>query len=198
MCNAGEIRYGMDAMFTTVANCGIIEAEVTAVIKRELALQKQKFDSAPETQDQTTLALSRPSPLPATAGLTSSVFPPNFTPIFPLRQNLVSLTFNVTRLQSRNPRVCKRLQRIFAMLTKERKEAKEVLWEFLGFDDDDGDEVGIFAKVLMLRNWLEKCLEYLQSKPPPAQVSTVWCAPAVPCLSRAPNTAACLAWRVAG
>jgi hypothetical protein len=92
----------------------------------------------------------------------------------------------------------RRLKRIFAMLAKERKEAKEVLWEFLGFDDDAGDEVEIFAKVLMLRNWLEKCLEYLQSKPPPAQVSTVWCAPAVPCLSRAPNTAACLAWRVAG
>jgi hypothetical protein len=166
--------------------------------KRELALQKQKFDSAPETQDQTTLALSRPSPPPATAGFTSSVFPPNFTPIFPLRQNLVSLTFNVTKLQPRNPRVWRRLWRIFAMLAKERKEAKEVLWEFLGFDDDAGDEVEIFAKVLMLRNWLEKCLEYLQSKPPPAQVSTVWCAPAVPCLSRAPNTAACLAWRVAG
>ena len=105
MRNDGEIRNGMDAMFTTVANCGIIEAEVTAMTKRELVLQKQKFDSAPETQDQTTLALSRPSPLPATAGLTSSVFSPNFTPIFPLRQNLVSLTFNVARLQPRNPRV---------------------------------------------------------------------------------------------
>jgi hypothetical protein len=136
-----------------------------------------------------------PPPPKPTGGLT--VFPANASKILPLQQSLVTLAFNAAKLQPRNPRVWKRLQRIFAMLAKERKEAKEVLWEFLGLDDA-GDEVGIFAKVLMLRNWLEKCLEYLQSKPPPAQVSTVWCAPAVPCLSRAPNTAACLAWRVAG
>jgi len=84
------------------------------------------------------------------------------------------------------------------MLAKERKEVKEMLWEFLGLEGDDGDEVGVGVRVLMLQNWLKKCLEHLKYNPPPAQVSTVWCAPAVPCLSRAPNTAACLAWRVAG
>ena len=198
MCNAGEIRYGMDAMFTTVANCGIIEAEVTAVIKRELALQKQKFDSAPETQDQTTLALSRPSPLPATAGLTSSVFPPNFTPIFPLRQNLVSLTFNATKSQPRNPRVWKFLRRIFAMLTKERKDA---LQEFLRLSDKIGKEVVIQPKVQRLREDLaekEKKRRKLTEKPPPDLSCVVWLLGVVPAFLRAPNTAACLAWRVAG
>ena len=131
-----------------------------------------------------------------TGGFTT--FPDSATKIFVLPQNMLTLAFHATKLQPTNFQVWKRLRRIFAMLAKECKEAKEVLWEFLGFEDDDGDEVGIFAKVLMLRNWLEKCLGYLQGKPPPAQVSTVWCAPAVPCLSRAPNTAACLAWRVAG
>ncbi|MCC6037584.1 MAG: hypothetical protein LM632_05185 [Armatimonadetes bacterium] len=158
--------------------------------KRELVIQKQKIDSAPETQDQTTLALSCPSPPPATAGLTSSVFPPNFTPIFPLRQNLVSLTFNVTRLQLRNPRVWKRLQRIFAMLAKERKEAKEVLWEFLGFDDDDGDEVEICAKVLLMQRWFEERFAYFCEKPPPNTASNAWLSAVVPRLRRAPSSAA--------
>jgi len=136
-----------------------------------------------------------PPPKP-TGGLTA--FPDNAPKIFVLPQNTLTLAFNATKLQLHSPRIWRRLKRIFAMLAKERKEAKEALMEFLGLKGDDSDEVGIFAKVLMLRNWLEKCLEYLQNKPPPAQVSTVWCAPAVPCLSRAPNTAACLAWRVAG
>jgi len=95
--------------------------------KRELALQEQKFDNAPEIQDPITLALSRPSPPPATAGFTSSIFPPSFPPIFPLPQNSVTLAFNTTKLQLRNPRVWKRLRRILAMLAKERKETKEVL-----------------------------------------------------------------------
>jgi hypothetical protein len=158
--------------------------------KRELELQKQKFDSAPETQDQTTLALSRPSPRPATAGFTSSVFPPNFTPIFSLRQNLVSLTFNVTKLQPRNPRVWRRLWRIFAMLAKERKEAKEVLWEFLGFEDDDGDEVEICAKVLLLQRWFGERFAYFCEKPPPNKTSNAWLSAAVPRLRRAPSSAA--------
>jgi len=145
-----------------------------------------------------------PSPIPLVSSFAppppkfTGGFPANASKIFPLPQNSLTLLFNLLKLQPQNFGVWRRLKRIFAMLAKECKEAKEVLWEFLGFEDDDGDEVGIFAKVLMLRNWLEKCLGYLQSKPPPAQVSTVWCAPAVPCLSRAPNTAACLAWRVAG
>jgi hypothetical protein len=135
------------------------------------------------------------SPPPKPTG--GAAFPDNAPKIFALPQNTLTLVFHATKLQPTNSQVWRRLHRIFAIFAKERKEAKEVLWEFLGLDDT-GDEVGIFAKVLMLRNWLEKCLEYLQSKPPPARVSTVWCAPAVLCLSRAPNKAACLAWRVAG
>jgi hypothetical protein len=183
-------------VFTTTANCGIIEVEVTTMTKRELALQKQKFDSAPETQDQTTLALSRPSPPPATAGFTSSVFPPNFTPIFPLRQNLVSLTFNVTRLQPQNSRVWKRLRRIFAMLSKERKEAKEALMEFLGFDDDDGDEIEICAKVLLPQRWFEERFVCFCEKPPPNTASNAWLSAVVPRLRRAPSNAAL--WRCVG
>jgi hypothetical protein len=120
-------------------------------------------------------------------------FPANASTIFPLPQNLLTLLFNLLKLQPQNLGIWRRLKRIFAMLAKERKEAKEVLWEFLGLEGDDGDEVEICTKVLLMQNWLEKCLEYLLSKPPPAQVSTVWCIPAVPRLSRAPNTAAC--WR---
>ena len=125
-------------------------------------------------------------------------FPTNASRIFPLPQNSLTLLFNLLKLQPQNLGMWRRLKRIFAMLAKERKEAKEVLWEFLGLEGDDGDEVEICTKVLLMQNWLEKCLEYLLSKPPPAQVSTVWCIPAVPRLIRAPNTAACLAWRVAG
>jgi hypothetical protein len=136
-----------------------------------------------------------PPPQP-TGGFTT--FPDSATKIFVLPQNMLTLAFHATKLQPTNFQAWKRLRRIFAMLAKERKEAKDALWEFLGLEDDDDDEVGICAKVLMMQNWLKKCLEYLQSKPPPAQVSTVWCALAVPRLSRAPNMAACLAWRVAG
>jgi hypothetical protein len=132
------------------------------------------------------------SPPPKLTGGVSA-FPDNATKIFLLPQNRVSLAFNATKSQLCNPRIWRRLKRIFAMLAEERKEAKEVLWEFLGLEGDDGDEVEICTKVLLMQNWLEKCLEYLLSKPPPAQVSTVWCIPAVPRLSRAPNTAAC--WR---
>jgi len=166
--------------------------------ERETVWTRQ-HDCGHDKRDTSPIPLVPPfaSPPPELSGGVLA-FPHNATKIFPLKQNSLSLAFHATKLQPTNSQVWKRLRRIFAMLTKERKEVKEVLWEFLGFDDDDGDEVGICAKVLMLRNWLEKCLEYLQSKPPPAQVSTVWCAPAVPCLSRAPNTAACLAWRVAG
>jgi hypothetical protein len=163
--------------------------------EREVVLVRQ-YNYGHEKQNTSPIPLvpSFASPPPKFTG----GFPANASKIFPLPQNSLTLLFNLLKLQPQNFGMWRRLKRIFAMLAKERKEAKEVLWEFLGFDDDAGDEVEIFAKVLMLRNWLEKCLEYLQSKPPPAQVSTVWCAPAVPCLSRAPNTAACLAWRVAG
>jgi len=137
------------------------------------------------------------SPPPNSSGGVSA-FPHNATKIFPLKQNSLSLAFHATKSQPHNPRIWRQLKRIFAILAKEHKEAKEVLREFLGLEDDVSDEVGIYAKVLMMQNWLKKCLEYLKSKPPPARVSTVWCVFAIPRLSRAPNMAACLAWRVAG
>jgi hypothetical protein len=132
-----------------------------------------------------------PPPEP-TGGFTA--FPASAPQIFPLQQSLVTLAFNATKLQPQNSRVWKRLQRIFAMLGKERKEAREVLWEFLGFDDDDGDEVGICAEVLMLRKWFEEWILCFGRKSPPNKVSAAWIFAAIPRLLRAPNP--CL--RVAG
>jgi hypothetical protein len=82
------------------------------------------------------------------------------------------------------------------MLAKERKEAKEVLWEFLGFDDDAGDEVEICAKVLVLQRWFEERFAYFCEKPPPNKTSNTWLFAIVPRLSRAPNDAAL--WRCVG
>ena len=80
------------------------------------------------------------------------------------------------------------------MLAKERKEAKEALIEFLGFDDDAGDEVGICAEVLMLRKWFEEWILCFGMKSSPNKVSAAWMFVAIPRLLRAPNP--CL--RVAG
>jgi hypothetical protein len=123
-------------------------------------------------------------------------FPHNATKIFPLKQNSLSLAFHATRLQPHSPRIWRRLKRIFAMLAKERKEAKEVLWEFLGFDDDAGDEVEICAKVLVLQRWFEERFAYFCEKPPPNKTSNTWLFAIVPRLSRAPNDAAL--WRCVG
>jgi hypothetical protein len=82
------------------------------------------------------------------------------------------------------------------MLAKERKEAKEVLWEFLGFDDDAGDEVEICAKVLLMQRWFEERFAYFCEKPPPNTTSNAWLSAAVPRLHRAPNNAAL--WRCVG
>jgi hypothetical protein len=84
----------------------------------------------------------------------------------------------------------RRLKRIFAMLAKERKEVKEVLWEFLGFDDDDGDEVEICAKVLLMQRWFEERFAYFCEKPPPNTASNAWLSAVVPRLRRAPSSAA--------
>ena len=132
-----------------------------------------------------------PPPEP-TGGFTA--FPANAPQIFPLQQSLVTLAFNATKLQPQNPRVWMRLQRIFAMLAKERKEAKEVLWEFLGFDDDAGDEVGVGVRVLMLPKWFKKWILRFDAKSPPHDISAAWVCAVVPRLRRAPNP--CL--RVAG
>ena len=76
------------------------------------------------------------------------------------------------------------------MLLKERKEAKEALMEFLGFDDDVGDEVGICAEVLMLRKWFEKWIWRLDAKSPPHDISAAWMFAVIPRLRRAPDNAA--------
>ena len=73
------------------------------------------------------------------------------------------------------------------MLAKERKEAKEALMEFLGFDDDDGDEVRICAEVLMLRKWFEEWILRFGRKSPPNKVSAAWMFATIPRLLRAPN-----------
>jgi hypothetical protein len=121
-------------------------------------------------------------------------FPDSATKIFALPQNTLTLAFHATKLQPTNSQVWKRLQRIFVMLAKERKEAKEVLWEFLGLEDDVGDEVGICAEVLVLRKWFEEWILCFGRKSPPNKVSAAWMFAAIPRLLRAPNP--CL--RVAG
>jgi hypothetical protein len=128
-----------------------------------------------------------PPPKP-TGGLTA--FPDSATKIFVLPQNTLTLAFNATKSQLCNPRIWRRLKRIFAMLAKERKEAKEVLWEFLGFDDDDGDEVEICAKVLLMQRWFEERFAYFCEKPPPNTASNAWLSAVVPRLRRAPSSAA--------
>jgi len=79
-------------------------------------------------------------------------------------------------------------------LTKERKEAKETLWEFLGLEDDGDNEVGVRTKVLMLRKWFEEWILRFDAKSPPHDISAAWMFAVVPRLRRAPDD--CL--RVAG
>jgi hypothetical protein len=133
-----------------------------------------------------------PPPKP-TGGLTA--FPDSATKIFVLPQNTLTLAFNATKSQLCNPRIWRRLKRIFAMLAKERKEAKETLWEFLGLEDD-GDEVEICAKILTIQRWFEKHFAYFCEKPPPNKASDAWLSAVVPRLCRAPNNAAL--WRCVG
>jgi hypothetical protein len=140
-----------------------------------------------------------PSPIPLVSSFAppppkfTGGFPANASKIFPLPQNSLTLLFNLLKLQPQNFGMWRRLKRIFAMLAKERKEAKEVLWEFLGFDDDAGDEVEIFAKVLMLRNWFEEWILWF-TKSPPHDISAAWVCAVVLRLRRAPD----LCLRVAG
>jgi hypothetical protein len=141
-----------------------------------------------------------PSPIPLVSSFAppppkfTGGFPANASKIFPLPQNSLTLLFNLLKLQPQNFGMWRRLKRIFAMLAKERKEAKEVLWEFLGFDDDAGDEVGICAEILMLRKWFEKWILCFDAKSPPHDISTAWMFATILRFRRAPND--CL--RVAG
>jgi hypothetical protein len=136
-------------------------------------------------------SFASPPPKP-TGG--STIFPDSATKIFVLPQNTLTLAFNATKSQPHSPRIWRRLKRIFAMLARERKEAKEVLWEFLGLEDDAGDEVGICAEVLVLRKWFEKWISCFDVKSPPHDISAAWMFAVIPRLRRAPNP--CL--RVAG
>jgi hypothetical protein len=127
-----------------------------------------------------------PPPPKPTGGLTA--FPANASKILPLQQSLVTLAFNAAKLQPRNPRVWKRLQRIFAMLARERKETKEALWKFLRLNEID-KEVIIQPKVQRLRENLaekEKKRRKFTEKPPPDLSCIAWLFGVVPALRRAP------------
>jgi hypothetical protein len=138
-------------------------------------------------------SFASPPPEP-TGGFTT--FPNDALRIFAFRQNTLSLAFNWLRSQPPNSQAWERLKRIFAMLAKEREEAKEVLREFLGFDDDDDDEVEICAKVLMMQRWFEERFVCFCEKPPPNTASNAWLSAVVPRLRRAPSSAAL--WRCVG
>jgi hypothetical protein len=130
-----------------------------------------------------------PPPKP-TGGLTA--FPDSAPKIFSFPQNLLTLQYNLLKLQPQNFGMWRRLKRIFAMLAKERKETKETLWEFLGLEDD-GDEVEICAKILTMQRFEEWFLCF-NRKSPPNEISTAWLLAEIPRFLRAPGP--CL--RVAG
>jgi hypothetical protein len=130
------------------------------------------------------LSLASPPPEP-TGG---AAFPANAPKIFSLSsQNSLTLLYNALKLQPQNFGMWRRLKRIFAMLAKERKEVKEVLWEFLGFEDDVSDEVGICTKVLVMRNWFEEWILCFGRKSPPNEISATWMFTTILRLLRAPN-----------
>jgi hypothetical protein len=113
-------------------------------------------------------------------------FPDHFPQIFRLPQNSLTLLFNATKSQPHNPRIWRRLRRIFAKLAKERKETKEALWKFLR---------EIVEKViprLKVRKWWKnltkgkKQRRKFAEKPPPLH-SDAWLLGVVPALRRAPN-----------
>jgi hypothetical protein len=125
-------------------------------------------------------------------------FPDSATKIFVLPQNTLTLAFNATKSQPHSPRIWRRLRRIFAKLTKERKEAKEALWKFLRLDEID-KEVDVQPKVQRLRENLvekEKTRRKFTEKPPPDLSCIAWLLGVAPALRRAPNSAAL--WRCVG
>jgi hypothetical protein len=155
--------------------------------EREIVLAQQ-HDCGHDKRDTSSISLVPPFASPTPPQFTGGVaFPANASAIFPLPQNSLTLLFNLLKLQPQNLGIWRRLKRIFAMLAKERKEAKEALMEFLGFDDDDGDEVRICAEVLMLRKWFEEWILRFGRKSPPNKVSAAWMFATIPRLLRAPN-----------
>jgi hypothetical protein len=155
------------------------------------AIWTRQYDYKHDKQDTSPIPLvpsfASPTPPKLTGG---AAFPDSAPKIFSLPQNSLTLLYNSLKLQPQNFGMWRRLKRIFAMLAKERKEAKEVLWEFLGFDDDDGDEVEICAKVLLMQRWFEERFAYFCEKPPPNTASNAWLSAVVPRLRRAPSSAA--------
>jgi len=160
------------------------------------AVWTQQYNYRHDKQDTSSTPLvpsfASPTPPKLTGG---AAFPDSATKIFALPQNTLTLAFHATKLQPTNSQVWRRLHRIFTIFTKERKEAKEILWEFLGFGDDDGDEVEICAKVLLLQRWFKERFVFCE-KPPPNTASNAWLSAAVPRLRRAPSSAAL--WRCVG
>jgi hypothetical protein len=133
------------------------------------------------------LPLASPTPPQPTGG---AAFPANAPQIFPLPQNSLTLAFNATKSQPRNPRVWKFLRRIFAMLTKERKDA---LREFSRLSGKIDKEIVIQPKVQGLQGDLtgkKKRQRKTTEKPPPNLNSAAWLYSVVPALRRAPSSAA--------
>jgi hypothetical protein len=159
------------------------------VTKRETT-RTQQYGCEHNKQDTSIIppvsSFASPPPKP-TGGLTA--FPNNAPKIFVLPQNTLTLAFNATKSQPCSPPTWRRLRRIFAMLTKERKDA---LREFLRLSDKIGKEVVIQPKVQRLREDLaekEKKRRKLTEKPPPDLSCVVWLLGVVPAFLRAPNTA---------
>ncbi len=124
-------------------------------------------------------------------------FPDHFPKIFPLPQNIVSLTYHLTK---HSPRSAQRWEQVRHVLQKEAmraKERKEALWKFLGLDNP---KVIIQPKVQRFWESLaekKRRQRKFTEKPPPLN-SAAWLLGVVPALRRAPTCAARLAWRVAG
>jgi hypothetical protein len=164
------------------------ERETTRIQQYNCGHNKQDTSLIPSV-----LPLASPPPEPS-GGFTT--FPNDALRIFASPQNTLSLAFNWLKLQPQNSQAWERLKRIFVMLAKERKEAKEALMEFLGFEDDVSDEVEICTKVLVMQRWFEKHFACFCEKPPPNKASDAWLSAVVPRLCRAPDTAAL--WRCVG
>jgi hypothetical protein len=161
------------------------ERETTRIQQYNRRHNKQDTSLIPSV-----LPLASPPPEPSGGFVT---FPNDALRIFAFSQSTLSLAFNWLKLQPQNSQAWERLKRIFAMLAKERKEAKETLWEFLGLEDD-GDEVEICAKILTMQRWFEEWFLCFEGNSPPNEVSAAWLLAEIPRLLRAPNP--CL--RVAG
>jgi hypothetical protein len=155
--------------------------------EREVVLVRQ-YNYGHEKQNTSPIPLvpsfASPTPPKPTGG---AAFPANAPKIFSLSQNSLTLLYNALKLQPQNFGMWRRLKRIFAMLAKEHKEVKEVLWEFLGFEDDVSDEVGICTKVLVMRNWFEEWILCFGRKSPPNEISATWMFTTILRLLRAPN-----------